>query len=140
MTQIEKAQAMLADLPTTSSILDDLDLPMDDSIDTPISPRPQTNKPKAQVKPKSVTPTKSKSVTLPTASHRPRDLQGKYVITTIGVASGKPVYLQDRNISRGGFWTQYLDNALAFDHRKGALKVAANFKYGNPDVIRVEES
>lgn len=65
-------------------------------------------------------------------------LKGKYVITCIGSTSNKIVYLQDQKINNGGWWTQYLSNALGYTNKKAAMKRAAQFKYNQCTIKRIE--
>lgn len=65
---------------------------------------------------------------------RVRELSGKYVVSTTGRSSGKTVFFQNQNINRGGYWTQYLSNALGFNDLNEAMMIAKGFKYGNPRV------
>lgn len=60
---------------------------------------------------------------------RLNDLKGKYVITCKGNKSHKKCYLQDRNINKGGWWTQYLSNALGYNSKKSAEEKCKQFKY-----------
>lgn len=62
-------------------------------------------------------------------------LRGKYLITTKSRYNGKTLYLQDRNISTNGWWTYFKSNALGFDTKQGADKIASRFKYNNPRVV-----
>ncbi|MED1301735.1 hypothetical protein BK704_20765 [[Bacillus thuringiensis] serovar konkukian] len=64
-------------------------------------------------------------------------LSGKYVVATTGKSSGKTVFFQDRKINKGGYWTQYLSNALGFKDLNSAIQIAKGFKYGNPRVAIV---
>lgn len=56
----------------------------------------------------------------------------KYVIVCDGISSGKKIYLQNKN--RGGYWTQFVDNARLFNSFDAARKILVNFKYNNPRV------
>lgn len=58
-------------------------------------------------------------------------LKGKYVITCKGIKSGKKYYLQDRNISKKGWWTQYLSNAFGYTSKAGAEKKCNELKHNN---------
>lgn len=69
--------------------------------------------------------------------NRLRNLNGKYVITCIGNKSKKKCYLQDRNINNGGWWTQYLSNAIGYNSEDAAIKKCKSFKYNNCKVERV---
>lgn len=64
-------------------------------------------------------------------------LSEKYIVATTGKSSGKVVFFQDQNISKGGFWTQYLSNALGFTDLEKAIQISKGFKYGNPRVAVV---
>lgn len=66
---------------------------------------------------------------------RAHSLRGKYVIVCKGIKSGKFVYLQDQTIDAGGWWTQFLGNAKAFDTFEEADKKAKSFKYNNPKAV-----
>lgn len=68
---------------------------------------------------------------------RVRELAGQFVLVTDGRSSGKLVFYQDLRISKGGYWTQYLSNALGFKDLKEAQQVAERFKYGNPRIAIV---
>lgn len=65
---------------------------------------------------------------------RVRNLAGKYVVCVKGKSSGDMTFYQDRRISKGGYWTKYLGNALGFECLKTAKLHASGFKYGNPRV------
>nr|BDD45844.1 hypothetical protein 4 [Bacillaceae bacterium] len=67
---------------------------------------------------------------------RVRELAGKFVVATKGRSSDKITFYQDRRVSKGGYWTQYLSNALGFT-TLGEAKTAGGFKYGNPRVAIV---
>ena len=60
--------------------------------------------------------------------------KGKYLISAN--KNGKILYLQDRRISTGGYWTQFKANARVFTDKRVAEKLANSFKYNNPKVIR----
>ncbi len=68
---------------------------------------------------------------------RTQALSGKYVVITNGRSSGKTVFMQDPNISRGGYWTQYLSNALGFTEKSKAQLIARGMRYNNPRVAIV---
>lgn len=68
---------------------------------------------------------------------RVKNLAGKYIVSTTGHSSKKPVFFQDQEISKGGYWTQYLSNALAFTDLKKAKLIASGFKYNNPRIAIV---
>lgn len=70
---------------------------------------------------------------------RMRSLIGKYVIVTKGKSSGRNTFLQDRRVSTGGYWTQFLSNAFGFDTIDRAEKVMSGFKYGNPRIAIVDK-
>lgn len=65
---------------------------------------------------------------------RVRSLSGKYVVATKGRSSNKTVFFQDKSISKGGYWTQYLSNALGFNDLSKARLIASGFKYGEPKI------
>lgn len=69
-----------------------------------------------------------------------RNVHGKYVIVRQGTKPKKTLYLQDRNISKKCFWTQYHENALVFDSEQAAQKIAKNLKYGDPYVRHMKGS
>lgn len=71
---------------------------------------------------------------------RVKALAGRYIVSVIGRSSQKPVFYQDQRISSGGYWTQYLSNALGFDDYDEAMRFAKTFKYGNPNVAIVTAS
>lgn len=66
---------------------------------------------------------------------RESQLHGKYLITTKSRHNGKTLYLQDRKISSNGWWTYFKSNALGFDTKQGATKIADRLKYNKPRVI-----
>lgn len=68
---------------------------------------------------------------------RIKELTGKYVVSTSGRSSGKTVFFQDKSVSSGGYWTQYLSNALGFSDLNKAKLIAKGFKYGNPRIAIV---
>ncbi|MGG4434505.1 hypothetical protein AAXE64_08085 [Priestia megaterium] len=68
---------------------------------------------------------------------RVRELSGKFVVATTGRSSGKLVFYQDRKVSKGGCWTQFLSNAFGFSSLEDARLHAKGFKYGNPRVAVV---
>lgn len=70
-----------------------------------------------------------------TRKMREGKLHGKYLITTKSKHNGKVLYLQDRNISTNGWWTYFKSNALGFDTKHGAEKIASKIKYNNPRVV-----
>lgn len=61
--------------------------------------------------------------------------KGKYII--LADKGQKTLYLQDKNISSGGYWTQFQSNARVFETEESALKVVSYFKLGNPRVVQV---
>ena len=65
-------------------------------------------------------------------------LSGKYVVITKGFSSGETVFLQDRKVNSGGYWTKFLSNAKGFECLKTAKLIASGYKYGNPRVAIVE--
>ena len=71
---------------------------------------------------------------------RMRELVGRYVVSCDGKSSGKRVFLQDRNVSKGGYWTQYLSNAVGFKDLAIANKNKNLFKYGQPRIYFVDSS
>jgi acetyl-CoA carboxylase carboxyltransferase component len=68
---------------------------------------------------------------------RVRELAGKFVVATQGRSSGNIVFYQDQKVNSGGYWTQYLSNALGFSTLGEAKMHASGFKYGNPRVAVV---
>ncbi|UNA01669.1 hypothetical protein MG295_00252 [Bacillus phage vB_BcgM] len=66
--------------------------------------------------------------------NRIKKLSGQFVIITDGKSSKKVVYFQNPNISKGGYWTQFLSNALGFKTLKEANNIKKGFKYNNPRV------
>ena len=56
-----------------------------------------------------------------------------YVIACKGISSGRTVYLQ--KLSKGGYWTQFIDNARTFWSKEDAEKIAKQFHYNNPHVV-----
>lgn len=73
-------------------------------------------------------------------NRRVKALAGRYVVSTLGRSSNRPVFYQDQRISSGGYWTQYLSNALGFDDYAEAMRFAKTFKYGSPNVAIVTAS
>lgn len=69
---------------------------------------------------------------------RLHNLIGKYVITSTGKGS-KRLYLQDRNISKDFWWTNFLDCAFGFKSEVEASRRVEGYKYNNPKVVRVTE-
>lgn len=65
---------------------------------------------------------------------RVRELSGRYVVATTGRSSNRTVFFQNQSVSKGGYWTQYLSNALGFADINKAKLIAKGFKYGNPRV------
>lgn len=65
---------------------------------------------------------------------RMKALSGKFIVSTTGHSSGRPVFIQDRRINEGGYWTQYLSNAVGYADLEKAKSVANGFKYGNPKI------
>jgi len=65
-------------------------------------------------------------------------LVGKYVISSFAIKTKRQVYLQDQRISKGGYWTQYLSNALGFVSFEAAQKVLVKYKYNNPTISMVD--
>lgn len=61
--------------------------------------------------------------------------KGKYII--LADKGYKTLYLQDKNISSGGYWTQFQSNARVFETEESALKVVSYFRLGNPRVVHV---
>ena len=61
--------------------------------------------------------------------------KGKYII--LADKGRKTLYLQDNNISSGGYWTQFQSNARVFETEESALKVVSYFRLGNPRVVQV---
>lgn len=68
------------------------------------------------------------------------NLIGKYIVVCDGKSSKKQVYLQDREVSRGGYWTQFLSNAKGFKTKTEALRNKDSFKYGNPRVYLMDNN
>lgn len=68
---------------------------------------------------------------------RLNSLVGKYVIVDKGSSSKTIVYLQDRSISKGGWWTNFLSNAIGYVSTSAALAKASSLRYGNPKVHEV---
>lgn len=66
---------------------------------------------------------------------REKNLKGKYLIVCKAPSNGRLLYLQDRRISKRGFWTKFKNNALGFSSKSGAEKVCSKLKYNNPSVI-----
>ena len=66
---------------------------------------------------------------------REHKLKGKYLIICSAPSNGYNLYLQDRNISRNGFWTKFKSNALGFDTEAGANKICKSIMFNNPRVI-----
>lgn len=66
------------------------------------------------------------------------NLKGKYVIVCVGNKSKKKCYLQDRNINKGGWWTQYLSNAFGFMSEKAAKDKCRKFRHNNCKVEMVQ--
>lgn len=58
-----------------------------------------------------------------------------YVVACIGRSSGRTVYLQQKE--KGGYWTQFLENARVFRSSRGAEMIMRNFRYGNPHVMKI---
>lgn len=59
--------------------------------------------------------------------------KGKFLIQAN--KKGKTIYLQDRRISKGGYWTQFKANARVFCAKDEAETFAKKFKYNNPKVV-----
>lgn len=72
-------------------------------------------------------------------SARISELNERYVIGMVGHKSGNMTFLQDLRIDDGGFWTQYLSNALGFDTEAEARDKMREFRYGNPRVAIVDK-
>jgi len=70
-------------------------------------------------------------------SKRVDHLRGKYIVTTKGISSGHTVFYQDKTVSKGGFWTQYLSNAFGFSTVEGAKTLTKKLKYNNPRVALI---
>lgn len=68
-------------------------------------------------------------------SKRLNNQKGKYII--VGNAYNCSIYLQDRRISKNGYWTKYKANARTFNTKEEAEKVVAYFKYNEPKVVKV---
>lgn len=67
-----------------------------------------------------------------------RSLIGKYVIVCDGVSSKKQVYLQDRSISKGGYWTQYISNARSFETVEQTKRCIRSIRYNAPRIALVD--
>lgn len=67
-------------------------------------------------------------------NHSFRHVRDKWVVVCDGISSGKKVYLQDKH--RGGYWTQYKNNARIFDDFQSAKKILDRFTYNNPRIER----
>lgn len=48
---------------------------------------------------------------------------------------GKILYYQ--HIAKGGYWTQFKENALAFDTEVDAKRVIKKFKYGKFSILKI---
>lgn len=66
------------------------------------------------------------------------NLRGKYVVITSG-KKGKDLYLQDRNISKQYWWTNFLDCAFGFIKQDEAERVKRQYRYNNPRVVKVTD-
>ena len=64
-------------------------------------------------------------------------LINKYVIVCKGIKTKKKVYLQDRKVSKGGWWTNYLSNAIGYVSLKAAKEKCKSFKHNSPKVMKV---
>lgn len=71
---------------------------------------------------------------------RVKELSGKYVIACDSQSGGKEVFLQDKIISRGGYWTKFLSNAVGFTNLNQAESKRNSFKYGNPKIYLVDSN
>lgn len=67
------------------------------------------------------------------------ELKGRYVITCIGQKSKRRCYLQDRNLNKGGWWTQYLPNALGYYKEAMAKQKANALRYNKCTVMPVTD-
>lgn len=63
-------------------------------------------------------------------------LKGKYIIVCDG--KKKPVYLQDRRISKKHYWTKFIANAISFSDLNSAKIECSKFKFNNPRVALVD--
>lgn len=62
-------------------------------------------------------------------------LRNRYLVVCDAPSNGHLLYLQDRSISKRGFWTRYKSNAYGFDTKSGAETTAKRFRYNNTRVI-----
>ena len=68
---------------------------------------------------------------------REKDIIGKYIIKSKGIDLSRIIYLQDRNISNRGYWTNYISNARYWDNKEDATEECNNYKLGYPEVVIV---
>lgn len=74
---------------------------------------------------------------LPLREVRLERLNRKYIVAMPGHKTGRMTFLQDRSVSSGGYWTQFLSNARGFTTEAAARRHAERFRYGNPRVAQV---
>lgn len=65
-------------------------------------------------------------------------LIGKYIISCDGKKD--KIYLQDKRISNKKYWTKFLNNAIGFSTKEGALQEVKKFKYNHPMVNLVDRN
>lgn len=68
---------------------------------------------------------------------REKDIVGKYIIQARMINLKRIIYLQDRNISNRGYWTNYISNARYWDNKEDAIEECKNYKFGHPEVVIV---
>lgn len=68
----------------------------------------------------------------------PGRLRNKYIIEAKAQYGDYPVYLQDQTIDSGGFWTRFIENAVTYGSKEGALGRLLSIKHGKPRVLYVD--
>lgn len=70
--------------------------------------------------------------------HTPERLRNKYIIEAKAQYGDYPVYLQDQTIDSGGFWTRFVENAVTYASKEGALGRLFSIRHGKPRVLYVD--
>jgi hypothetical protein len=71
--------------------------------------------------------------------HRLKRLKGKYIIAC-DRKDGTTLYLQDRAISTGGYWTIFMSNARVFENQNLAQITLQKFNFTNKRILKVRRN